>query len=130
MPNASASRDTERIELKSCPGAFVELRTMTFGEWQKRQDIVMSVQLEMAGRGRQNMASLTMNNQDLAKFEFEHCIIDHNLEDATGRKYNFSNPKDLADLHPKVGNELGELINKRHEWQEDEQENFSAKQNS
>lgn len=126
MPNASASRETERIELKSCPGAFVELRTMTFGEWQKRQDIAMQIGMDMANR-KQGPRGLTfdVSNQRVTQFEFERCVVDHNLEDVSGRKYNFSNANDLADLDPRVGSEISDLIAKRHEWSEEDQGNFT-----
>src|SRR6266540_5251504 len=126
MPNATASRATEHVELTSCPGGFVELRTMSFCEWQQRQDIVMNISLQMADRGRQQSANINMNNEVVTQFEFQKCIVDHNLEDASGRKLNFQNRMDLAMLDPIVGNEIDALIKARHEWTEEAQQDFTS----
>ena len=131
MPNATASRVSERVELKSCPGAWVELRTMNFGEWQQRQDITMSMSIEMAdNRGRKDAGNLNMNvnNEVVAMFEFQRCVVDHNLEDETGRKLNFMNRMDLAMLDPRIGNEISEFIRNRHEWTEEQQGDFQKRQ--
>jgi hypothetical protein len=136
MPLAVVTdRGGERYELKSCEGAFVVLRQMTYGEWQRRSDIVTRLTIENAERGRRtnraqdSVTRIDMRSLDVAIYEFKTCVVDHNLEDESGRKLDLSQPFDLQRLDPRIGNEIGRLIEKLNTWDEDEEENFPSKSN-
>lgn len=124
----------KRHELKSCPGAFVVLRQMTYGEWQRRSDLVSRISIETAAnapRGRNNVRDLVQRvdtqSLEVALFEFKTCVMEHNLEDATGRTLQLSNRMDLERLDPRIGREIGQLIDDMNSWDEDDEENFTSK---
>jgi hypothetical protein len=130
-------RGGERYELASCPDAFVVLRQMTYGEWQRRSDIVTRLTVETAERGgrnvpRRNADSVTridMRSLDVAIYEFKTCVVDHNLEDESGRKLDLGNVNDLQRLNPRIGSEIGRLIEQLNTWDEEEEENFTQRSN-
>jgi hypothetical protein len=44
------------------------------------------------------------------QIDFQSCIVDHNLEDETGRKLDFRSFSDIDMLDPKIGEEISTLI--------------------
>lgn len=128
MPRAVIDITPERFELKSCPGGYVEIKRMPYGRWLHRTDISMQMQIEMEERKARNSrgprtADLKMQNQVVTTYEFAQCIIDHNLEDETGQKLDFKNPRALDILDPRIGNEIGDLIKDLHELSAEEEGN-------
>jgi hypothetical protein len=127
-------RGGERYELASCPDAYVVLRQMTYGEWQRRTDIVTRLTIETAERGRNasrragdSVTRIDMRSLDVAIYEFKTCVVDHNLEDESGRKLDLGNAHDLQRLNPRIGSEIGRLIEQLNTWEEEEEENFTSK---
>jgi hypothetical protein len=120
MPRATISTEAERKELKSAPpDGYVELRRMPYGDWLKRQEMAMKMTVSGGGRGqgRQAMSGeVAMANMAVTQFEFQRCIVDHNLEDADGNKLDFNGNAALQQLDPKIGNEIGQYIMEMHEF--------------
>lgn len=121
MPVATNTSNSERHELKSAPpDGFVELRRMTYGEYIKRREMLSGMRLE--GRGKDANAVMQLANEKVTQFEFAKCILDHNLEDENGRKLNLASVKDFSRLDPRVGQEIGELIDKMNQFQSEDDE--------
>lgn len=127
----------KRFELKSCPDAFVVLRQMTYGEWQRRSDLVSRISIESATpnkTGRNNVRDLVQRvdtqSLEVALFEFKTCVKEHNLEDANGRMLQLGNRTDLERLDPRIGREIGQLIDEMNSWDDEEEENFTPKPSS
>lgn len=117
MPRATSLEETERHELQSLPEGFVVLRRLTYGEKIKRRGL--STLSMTAEKGKKNLeAQMQLANEAASAFDFAHCIVDHNLEDETGRKLNLGNKTDLLRLDPRVGDEIEQLM--------DELNNFEA----
>jgi len=115
MPQATAKLDSfETHDLESCPGGFVKLRRMTYGEKLQRRQ--MSMDMEMTGQGKSQTMKLDMAAEKVALFEFGRLIVEHNLEDETGRVLNFNNPADMVRLDPQVGDEIEILIQKMNDF--------------
>jgi hypothetical protein len=113
MPRATRTEDTQRFDLKSCPpDGFVLLRQLSYDEVLERRDLAMHFEASDTTRGRRIASTLQakMSQREVSTFEFRHCIIDHNLEDATGRKLDFTNSSDIANLDPRVGQEIERYI--------------------
>ena len=109
MPRATVDTQlTQRFELKSLEGGFVELRKLAYGERLKSKEMAMKIGI----RGQQ--ANMTMDAEfsmsDVAVFEFSKSIIGHNLEDHNGQALNFGDPKTVASLDAAVGQEIETLI--------------------
>lgn len=128
MPRAVVDVTPDRKELRTCPGGWVDLKRMAYGAWLHRTDISMQMQIEMEERKRrgggqgQAKSTIAMQNQAVTTYEFSNCIVDHNLEDANGRKLDFSRPAALQVLDPKVGKEIGQYITQMHEGLTEEEE--------
>lgn len=117
MPRAVANlEETTREELKSCPGGFVVLRRMTYGQKLERQS--MAMQMGISGNGKSAEMGVSMMQQQSAAFEFRHCIVDHNLEDENDQKLDFNNPVNVFRLHPRIGEEIEMLISDMNNFED------------
>ncbi len=118
MPKATVSHEHIRYELKTCPGGFVTLRTLSFHEMMQRRDVASRLWAEFGeGKGRKKKqqdeaarAQLEVMNVAVMEFEFKNCIVDHNLEDENGKPLDFNNPMSLRVLDPKIGQEINRYI--------------------
>lgn len=121
MPNAVGTNDTERHDLKSAPpDGFVELRRMSYGEYIKRREMLSGMRLE--GKGKNAEAVMQLANEKVTQFEFARCIVDHNLEDEKGKKLNLSSVKDFSKLDPRIGQEIGDLIDDMNQLKNEDEE--------
>ena len=123
MPRATSNtQDTERHELRSCEGGFVELRRMTYGQVVQRREM-MKLSLTSAKGSKDFQGEMAMANQKITQYEFKHCIADHNLEREDGTKLNLGSPVDFDSLDPRVGQEIEGLIGKMNNFEEDDEGN-------
>lgn len=122
MPRATANtEDFERHELKSCPDGFVNLRRMTYGQVVQRRAL-MKLSVATSKGSKDFKGEMAMANEEIARFEFSHCIVDHNLEDETGRKLNLASVSDFNKLDPRIGQEIEGLISDMNDFNEDDEE--------
>jgi hypothetical protein len=105
MPRATTATKPQRFELETCPGAFVVIRRMNYGEHLTSRELATT----MTG-SRKGEASLSMGIRSSTLFNFTHAVVDHNLEDEDGRKLDLSQQSDLNSLDPVVAEELENLI--------------------
>lgn len=112
MPRATADlTKTVRKDLKSCPGGFVLLRKLNNGERLHRKDIASNVQA--SGENEDEMsASIGINMSGVSQYEFQHSIVEHNLEDENGKTLNFHNKRDFDNLDGNIADEIDDYINK------------------
>lgn len=123
MPVATGSNETERHDLKTAPpDGFVELRRMTYGEFIKRREMLSG--MRMQGKGKDAEAVLQLANEKVTQFEFSRCIVDHNLEDESGRKLNLSKVQDFSQLDTRIGQEIGQLIDEMNQLHAEDDEGF------
>lgn len=120
MPKATVNTtDTERFELKTCQGGYIELRRMSYGQVVQRRAL-MKLEFVSQGKGKDVQGEMAMASEKITRFEFDHCIVDHNLEDEAGRKLNLSAPVDFAKLDPRIGQEIEDLIGKMNNFEDEE----------
>jgi len=112
MPRATVDiSKTERHELKSCPGGFVVLRPLSYGEFLRRREMAGSMSINAGtAQGKEVEGVIKMAQRVVTEFEFKNCIVDHNLEDENGNMLDFRQPKTIAQLHPQIGEEIGQYI--------------------
>jgi len=126
MPRATASPNAERFDLRTCPGGYVRLRTLSFHEQEVRKDIAGRMyQEQTAPQNRaQRRANKDMSQEELVRayfeamnvkvteFEFHNCIVEHNLyvDDAETQLIDFSKPMRDWGLDPRIGQEISKLI--------------------
>jgi hypothetical protein len=123
MPKAiSNTSDTQRFELKSCPEGYVVVRRLTYGEKLQRRAMVSNFKIN-AGKGKDFSGEMNLVNEQATVFDFQRCIIEHNLEkDDEGTALNFANIADIRLLDPKVGEEIDELLSKLNNFEDDDSE--------
>jgi hypothetical protein len=123
MPRATNNiEDTERHDLKTCPGGFVELRRMTYGQYLQRQSMAMDMQMQTSGKGKGSQGAtidIDMSQMKVAEFEFRHCVASHNLEDHEGALLDFRQAHTLQLLDPRIGQEIGDLIDAMNTFEDD-----------
>lgn len=125
MPRATIDLSTiKHYDLNTCPGGFVELRHMSYGEKLQRQQLALKMQMT-SGKGKDFEGEMQLANAEVTQFEFSKCIVDHNLEDESGRKLNLTNVLDINKLHPQIGEEIDTYISEMNNY-EVEQGNSST----
>ncbi len=117
MPRATVSTEPERFDLASLPEGWVLLRRMSYGERLHRQDMAMQMSMEADQRKKTAQMNVTPAQTAVANFELKTCVIDHNLEDESGRKLDFKNPLDCAQLDGRIGEEIANFIDTMHDWE-------------
>jgi len=123
MPKAVATKETERYDLQTCSGGFVELRKFTYGEVIKRRELSTSMKADPdAPRGQRKM-EMGLNFTDTQLFEFKTAIVSHNLEDEDGRVLNFQSPQDVMKLDPGIAQEIEVIISNMNRFDEEFQPN-------
>lgn len=125
MPSAVVTTKTERYDLKTLEGGFVELRRMSYGQWLHRQELSLRLKIE-SERGKGTAGEMAMANKSVTLYEFQQCLVDHNLEDENGTPLDFRNATTLERLDPRIGNEIGQYISELHEFNEEDLGNVSA----
>lgn len=126
MPSAVVNiANTERKELKTLQGGFVELRRLSYGQKLERQS--MAMQTSMKGEGNKAEMNMTMMQRETSAYEFRHCIADHNLEDEEGGKLDFRKKENVFRLDPRIGEEIATYIDKMNNFEgSEEAENFDS----
>lgn len=130
MPRATVTQDTVRRELRSCPGGYVELRTLSFHEMNMRQDLAARMYQETKApkKGQKQTQDETVRgyfeimNVAVTEFEFRNCIVDHNLENENGDQLDFTRPMQSWRLDPKIGQEIGQYIDELNQFDVGEEE--------
>jgi len=127
MPRATVdTATTERKDLETLPpsngeeGGWVELRRMSYGEFLKRRDMVSKMSFD--GQGKDTKATMEMAQEVVTKYEFQTCIVDHNLEDHNGKPVDFRSSKAFATLDPRIGEEIATYIDEMNKWDKEEDE--------
>lgn len=118
MPKGTVSKTPVRKSLKSCPpDGFVKLRKLPYGMMLDRRDNSSS----MSMRGEDESVDFKLKQRWTRMYEFQHCIIEHNIEDEDGTLFNFSNELSFDLLDPEIGMEIEKYIDELH-GEADEQE--------
>jgi hypothetical protein len=76
----------------------------------------MAGKMAMSGTTEQNMQiDVSMMQLAVAQYEFQNCLVEHNLEDENGNTLSF--PQDMGRLNPRIGEEISSLIDKLNQFE-------------
>lgn len=126
------SREPVHYDLRTAPGAWVELRRLPYDEILKRREMGTRLSMEQSGGNRRNRRSKEERQEsqkigiELAQvvtreYEFANCIVDHNLV-VDGTPVDFRIPKTAFKLvSPQVLQEI-ELYLSELNMETDEEE--------
>lgn len=126
MPRATVTTDTQHHYLKSCAGAYVVLKPMSYGAKLARSDQAMKMTLKSEtgprrrGQTANSETEISMLQKAATQIDFQNCIVEHNLDDENDRPLDFRSFADIDRLDPKIGEEISSLI--------DEMNNFSSEE--
>jgi hypothetical protein len=112
-------QDTETINLKSLPGGYVTLRRLSYGQILERRAMTAGMKVR-ASKGKDFEGELQTMNERVTLFEFQNCVVDHNLTDAQENKLDLHNPLGVKSLDPRVGQEIEGLFNDLNNFEDDE----------
>jgi hypothetical protein len=120
MPKATVSSETTKFDLKTLPGAWVELRRLSFGEKAQRTDMAMKMAFE-GGKGKDGKALAEMASVQTSVFEFSRCVVNHNLfkDDEDKVPMDLHNAIDVQQLDPRVGEEIGTYIDQMNNFDQE-----------
>jgi len=131
MPVGTVTGAPKTFELKTAPpDGFVKVRTMSFGEAKERDDIVVKFATETPRDNPEGIRIGTervtweMANFATSLFDFQRCVLDHNITDENGRKLNLATAIDLRQLDPRIGEEIESYIREMNRFTEKEKEQF------
>jgi hypothetical protein len=124
MPNAVVNlEDTERFDLKSLPEGYVVLRRLSYGEKLKRRAMTTHMTMKTQKGKKDLEAQMQLINEAASQFDFAHCVVEHNLEDANGSLLNLGSVADLQRLNPRVGDEIEQLMDQMNNFEENDSGN-------
>jgi len=123
MPVATVGDfDNTRHELKTAPpDGYVVIRRLSYGESLRREALSTNFTVDGNSNAKDFVGNVKIDQEAVAQFDFEHCIVEHNLTDKNEKLLNFKNPADLAKLDRRVGKEIGDLIDDMNNFEEDEE---------
>lgn len=120
MPRATVDiTRTNKVDLKSLPGGYVELRKLSYGQFLERQSLAMkmSMAVQKSNSQKNSEAAMSLEQAQLAVavFEMRHCVASHNLEDDQGNLLDFRIDAATTLLDPVVGQEIGAAIDEMNQ---------------
>lgn len=119
MPRATVTtEDVTRFDLKSLEGGYVILRPLTYAQFLARRDIGGKMTVKANERSKDMTGEVAMMQMAVTQYEFQHCIVEHNLENDDGALLQF--PRDFGLLNPRIGEEISQLIDKMNQFEVDE----------
>lgn len=123
MPRATANiEEKHRKDLKSCPEGYVEARRLTYGEKLQRRAMVSGLRVESNKKGEKSdfAGEMKLITEESTLYDFQKCILDHNLEDESGNKLNLVTKQDIARLDPRIGEEIDQFLSELNNFEDDE----------
>jgi len=124
MPRATANiQEVEHIELKSLPEGFIDARRLTYGEKLERRAMVSKMKFASDRKDKDFAGEMNLVNELATVFDFQRCIVDHNLEDEEGVKLNLGRADVIRSLDPRIGEEIDTKLSELNNWDEDDEGN-------
>lgn len=120
MPIATIDvEETHRFDLTTLEGAYVVLRRLSYGQWLQRQEMAMRITFQGDRKTAGTTGEMEMLQQKVTIWEFQQCVVDHNLTDANEEPLDFRKNHTLSILNPRVGSEIAGYIMTLHDFESD-----------
>lgn len=101
---------SEKMMLKTLPEGYVIVRRMTYGEELMRSEIATKITMGGSSTDKNFNSMIDVQTAKIALWDFAHLIVEHNIEDETGRTLDFRREDDVNRLDARIGKEIGEII--------------------
>lgn len=113
---------SEKKDLASCPGGYVIVRRMNYGEKLYRSNIATRMLMSTDKASKDTFqGELDMQTEEVAYWEFANLVVEHNLTDDNEKPLNFKNRADVKRLDGSVGDEIGKIIDEWNNAEETEE---------
>lgn len=123
MPRATAILEPgDKKELKTCPGGWVMLKRMTYGQKLNRMRHVGKMSVDMSKRNKSARGEMDIMQRAATIYDFQCCIVDHNLfaDDEETIKLNLQSEADIDQLDPRIGEEISTMIDEMNNFEEED----------
>jgi hypothetical protein len=123
MPRATVLKTTERRDLTTVEGGYIELRRLSYGEKLAKDAEAMKMRFGMDAATSNFDAEMSLINEFATVLEFQKCIVGHNLtkpgknEGDDDVPLDFSKPADVRELDPRIGDEISTLIGELNDFE-------------
>jgi hypothetical protein len=107
-------------DLKTLPEGFVKARRLTYGEKLERRAMTSHMKVE-GGKGKEFAGEMQLINETATLYDFQRCIVEHNLTDENDKALNFGALQDIRRLDPRIGEELDTFLSELNNFDEDEE---------
>jgi hypothetical protein len=111
LVNAKARPSEATYNLESIEGGWIKVRRFTHGERVDRLGMILVMGISDDKEG----GEAKIDHKAARLHDFDKAIIDHNLGDGNGKKYDFSKQQDVFDIDPTIGDEIDDLIGTHQE---------------
>jgi hypothetical protein len=112
---------SDKIDLETCPGGYVIVRRMNYGEKLLRDGMAAKFLMSGSAKDSSMQGEIDMQTEEVALWEFANLIVEHNLTDANEVALNFKVKAHVKMLDPNVGDEIGRLIDAQNAAQNSEE---------
>lgn len=112
MPRATYKRIEKEYPVPGLEGGTVRLRRLSHGEKLERMDEAMHFE---SGDGDAASTKVFVSTARSRLYDFEHCIVRHNLTDENDRPLDFANPEDVRALDGAIGDAIAKLISEHND---------------
>jgi hypothetical protein len=117
----------EKKPLRSLEGGEVTLRRMSYGQKLARQQNAVKMTMEQQKGKSAGKMNMDMLQHAATVFDFQACVVDHNLTDEADQKLNLTSARDIDRLDPRVGEEIAKYIDEMNNFEDDlEESNFPS----
>jgi hypothetical protein len=81
---------------------------------------MMKLTFQTQGKSKNVEGEIAMANKKVNLYEFQQCVVEHNLEKVEGKLLNLSDPNDVEMLDPKVGQEIEKYMNELNNFEDED----------
>ena len=136
MPLAVVMLVPEHRDLKTCPGGFVKLRRMSYGEKLQRRGFNSKMEMDMERGSRKAKSVIDIFKEEAELYDFAVCIVEHNLTKLVDKRgvpcepdnpeahevpLDFKKPVDIKLLAGQIAEEIGKYIDDLNNFEEDDE---------
>ena len=124
MPKAIATAEEHRLDMKTIEGGFIVAKRLTYGEKMQRRAMTAGMKIESQKGKKDFLGEMQLINEQATVFDFQRCILDHNLfkDDDDLDKFDFSKINDIRMLDPRAGEEIDAWLSELNNYEDDDEE--------
>lgn len=121
MPVAVVVEEPIHFDLKTCPGGYVKIKRMSYGEKLTRRGFTSKMEMDMEKGGKSAKSFIDLFKEEVELYDFANCVVEHNLTDVDERPLIFRNAVDVKKLSGRIAEEISTYIDKINNFEESDE---------